>query len=81
MASVWELAIKVVTTIQCFQQMDDLEPSQRDNVILLIERVKYSLTRSAVRNEPTSALRGFVHFRSFTKSADFHRQPFRKSDK
>jgi type I restriction enzyme, R subunit len=27
----------VVTTIQCFQQMDDLEPSPRDNVILLID--------------------------------------------
>ncbi len=27
----------VVTTIQCFQQMDDLEPSQRDNIILLVD--------------------------------------------
>jgi type I restriction enzyme, R subunit len=27
----------VVTTIQCFQQMDDLEPSQRDNIIMLID--------------------------------------------
>jgi type I restriction enzyme R subunit len=27
----------VVTTLQCFQQMDDLEPSQRDNTILLID--------------------------------------------
>ncbi len=27
----------LVTTIQCFQQMDDLEPSQRDNIILLVD--------------------------------------------
>lgn len=27
----------VITTIQCFQQMDDLEPSDRDNMILLVD--------------------------------------------
>ncbi len=32
----------VVTTIQCFQRMNDLQPNQRDNIILLIDEAHRS---------------------------------------
>jgi len=52
----------VVTTIQCFQRMEDLEPNTRDNIILLIDECHRSQKGAEVGGtlDPTRDPSGFA---------------------